>query len=561
MGTVAPKGILDISSIDTGLVIPRVTKIEDVTDGDGNMAVNGTVVYDISRDKTCFRIDEKWVCLGTDSSGNPSIDPVSICSDITYIKTNVTQSNDYFGTRDFALSIDGSILAIGNPNEDSAATGINGNASDNSAANSGAVYIFVKSGGVWQQEAYIKASNTEAGDLFGYGVSLNDAGNVLVVGAPGEDSGATGFNGNQNDNSVSYSGAVYIFERTSGIWSQQGYLKPDFVNANSSGFGNYFGNRLDLNSDGTVLGVSGHNDDSEATGVNGDPSGFGARDSGAAYVFYKSGSSWLQEAYIKANIVGFGDAFGVAIQMNNTGDRLVIGANEEDSNASGINGDQNNNGLNQSGAIYIFDKSSGNWMQEAFIKASNPSSGDLFGTYIAINNDLTLLAVGVPQEASNATGINGDGSDNSIGFSGACYIFRKNGSVWTEEAYIKASYPRAGAFGVAVAINKNGDKLAIGSNWDSSDATCFNGDQENTNSSVSGAVFVYKYAGSTWSQDMYIKAANADSGDYFGEGLGMSGDGSVIAIGAPREDSNATGVGGDQSNNSTVQSGAVYIME
>jgi hypothetical protein len=64
-GTVSPKGMLDITSNNSGLVIPRVTKIEDVTDGNGNGPVDGTVVYDVSRDQTCFRIDGSWSVLAT----------------------------------------------------------------------------------------------------------------------------------------------------------------------------------------------------------------------------------------------------------------------------------------------------------------------------------------------------------------------------------------------------------------------------------------------------------------------------------------------------------------
>lgn len=71
IGTVNPQGTLDITSVnDTGLVIPRVSSIEAVTDGSANPAVNGTVVYDISRQKTCYRISGNWVCTGFDSGGN-----------------------------------------------------------------------------------------------------------------------------------------------------------------------------------------------------------------------------------------------------------------------------------------------------------------------------------------------------------------------------------------------------------------------------------------------------------------------------------------------------------
>src|SRR5436305_7877705 len=84
-----------------------------------------------------------------------------------------------------------------------------------------------------KQGAYLKASNTEANDHFGnggtlegHGVSLSGDGSTLAVSAPYESSGAKGVNGDQNDNSVYSSGAVYIFVQKNGAWSQQAYIKP-----------------------------------------------------------------------------------------------------------------------------------------------------------------------------------------------------------------------------------------------------------------------------------------------------------------------------------------------
>src|SRR5258705_6725056 len=83
-----------------------------------------------------------------------------------YVKASVTGANDQFGLP-VALSADGSTLAVGAAFESSNATGIDGNQADNSALFAGAVYVFVRNAGAWSQQAYIKASNTEAIDLFG----------------------------------------------------------------------------------------------------------------------------------------------------------------------------------------------------------------------------------------------------------------------------------------------------------------------------------------------------------------------------------------------------------
>ena len=121
------------------------------------------------------------------------------------MKASNTVTRDYFG---FSVSLSGDTLAVGAYIESSNATGVNGNQSDNSATRSGAVYIFTRSGTTWSQQAYLKASNTGAGDYFGHSVSLS--GDTLAVGAKSEASSATGINGDQKDNGAGSSGAVYV---------------------------------------------------------------------------------------------------------------------------------------------------------------------------------------------------------------------------------------------------------------------------------------------------------------------------------------------------------------
>src|SRR5205809_40256 len=103
------------------------------------------------------------------------------------------------------------------------ATGVNGNQSDNRAPGSGAVYVFVRRGTNWSQQAYLKASNTDAFDYFGFSVAIS--GDTIVVGAPYEASNATGVNGNESDNSAPQAGAAYVFVRNGTNWAQQAYLK------------------------------------------------------------------------------------------------------------------------------------------------------------------------------------------------------------------------------------------------------------------------------------------------------------------------------------------------
>ena len=180
--------------------------------------------------------------------------------------------NDLFG---YSVSLSGDTLAVGASYERSSATGVNGSQSDNSARNSGAVYIFTRSGRTWSQQAYLKASNTGARDNFGHSVSLS--GDTLAVGASYEDSNATGVNGSQSDNSARNSGAVYVFTRSGTTWSQQAYLKASNTDA-----GDLFGSSVSLSGD--TLAVGAKSESSSATGVNGNQKDNGADGSGAVYV-------------------------------------------------------------------------------------------------------------------------------------------------------------------------------------------------------------------------------------------------------------------------------------
>ena len=147
---------------------------------------------------------------GANGSTSSSGSPAPIVAQLVqqgYLKASNTNADDLFGSN-VVLSND--TLVVGAPQEDSNASGVNGNQADNSAPTSGAVYVFVRSGRIWTQQAYLKASNTGAGDFFGLGCPRR---RHAVVGAQ-EDSNATGVNGNQGNNSAANAGAAYVFTRS-----------------------------------------------------------------------------------------------------------------------------------------------------------------------------------------------------------------------------------------------------------------------------------------------------------------------------------------------------------
>jgi CSLREA domain-containing protein len=394
------------------------------------------------------------------------------------------------------------------------------------------------------QQAYLKASNTEAGDRFGFAIAVS--GDTVVVGANLEDSNATGVNGPQADNSTADSGAVYVFVRSGGSWTQQAYLK-----ASNTGASDEFGISVTVSGDTLVVGAS--SEDSSSLGVNSNQADNSASNSGAAYVFVRNGTTWSQQAYLKASNTEANDRFGDPVSVS--GDTLVVGALNEDSNAVGVNGDQANNSALDSGAAYVFVRNGTTWSQQAFLKASNTGAGDTFGVTVAVSGD--TVAVGAPFEDSNAVGVNGDQANNSGFDSGAAYVFARNGTTWSQQAYLKASNTgQDDGFGGAVAVS--GDTVGVGAFHEDSSAVGVNGNQADNSAVEAGAAYVFVRTGTTWSQQAYLKASNTEGNELFGVRLAVSGD--TVVVGAPLEDSNAMGVNGDQANNSALFSGAAYVF-
>ena len=136
-----------------------------------------------------------------------TIDPIA---QQAYLKASNTEASytDYFDEFGYSVAVSGNTVVVGAWVEDGSATGVNGNQSDNSAFFSGAAYVFVRNGTNWTQQAYLKASNTGAGDGFG---RVAVSGDTVVVGAWGEASNARGVNGDQSNNGTQYAGAAYIF--------------------------------------------------------------------------------------------------------------------------------------------------------------------------------------------------------------------------------------------------------------------------------------------------------------------------------------------------------------
>ena len=341
-----------------------------------------------------------------------------------YVKASNTGEagvGDNFGDGDqfgfsLALSDDGNTLAVGAVTEDS---GFATNQADNSMISAGAVYVYARTGANWAQQAYLKASNVDGGDLFGYAVSLNADGNVLAVGAYDE-GGSTRVVDGPQDTARGGSGAVYIFGRTGGVWRQTNYIKAE--NAEQ---GDSLGVAVAISDDGNTLAAGSLDEDCLVNGINAgrcDAERAIDASSGAAYIFVRTGTTWIQQAYIKASNTGRNDWFGARLALSGDGNTMASGAELEDGSAKGING-RSDEGAADSGAVYFFTRTGAAWTQQAYVKSSNSDAYDEFGASVALSRDGRTMAVGARAEDSNARGVNGNQNDNSVEDSGAAYAF------------------------------------------------------------------------------------------------------------------------------------------
>ncbi len=466
----------------------------------------------------------------------------TLANSIGYFKASNSDARDQFGFS-VSLSANGKTLAVGARDEASSTTGVNGDQNDNSHAAAGAVYVFERNNEGWQQQAYLKASMADTEDHFGVTVRLSAEGNTLAVGASGEDSDATGIDGDQYGYTSMRSGAVYVFERGNGNWQQEAYIK-----SSNTAAGHEFGSNIGLSANGNNLAVG-------AGGV-------------AVDLYERSNGAWVHQTYLQPDSLGVGDGFGGAVSLSADGTTLAVGAAGDDSNAAGINGDLSNNMAPGSGAVYVFVRSGQIWQQQAYLKASVPERNDLFGSSVTISEDGNTLAVGAPFEDSSATGINGDQNDNSGDRSGAAYVFTRTSGNWQQQAYLKASNTdEADSFGDILSISADGNTLAVGAIAERGSSTGINGDQNDNSFLDAGAVYLFKRRNAVWQHPVYLKASNTDridqlgnAGGRFGGSVSLSANGDTLAVGAPSENSASRGINADQYDDTAQTAGAVYLF-
>jgi hypothetical protein len=335
---------------------------------------------------------------------------------------------------------------------------------------SAAVRVFRRSGVVWSTEATLDLPSLSEDPfdqaMFG---SIALSGATLAVGA----------------NDVR-SSTLYVFSRSGATWSQQASLYLPLVtlpiDPNMApppplpGPGMILPVSVALSGDRLALGVP--NDSSGARGIDGDPRDVTAEASGAVRIFTRTGATWLPEAYVKASNTRAYARFGSAVSLSGT--TLVVGSEAESSGATGVNGDQSDTSGGNSGAAYVFTRSSTAWTQQAYLKptmTSGQTRPASFGHSVALHGD--TVAVGAP-------GDSGGGRDAA----GAVFAFKRTGAAWSLYAYVQAPNPFPfDSFGDAIALSA--DTLAVGSPFDKSNATGINGDELDRSAPAAGAVHVF----------------------------------------------------------------------
>lgn len=347
---------------------------------------------------------------------------------------------DNFGT---SLAVDGDTLVVG---------------AHRDGSNTGSAYVYIRDGAGWDEQAKLTASDVKPYDYFGFAVDID--GDTAVIGAYLHD--GIRLNG----------GAAYVFVREGSVWTQQAKLR-----ASDAYPGQFFGAAVAIDGETIVVGAQGD-------------AAFGTS-SGAAYVFVRSGTKWLQQEKLMpldgAPYQGFGRAVAIA------GDTIMVGA--EGDAVGGKN----------SGAAYVFIRNFGIWTEQDKLKAMDAAPNDNFGHSVALYGETAV--VGAPY-------------DDAAGYdAGAVFVYTRDRSAWLEQDKLLASDATGKEnFGWHVAIE--GPRIVVGAPRD--DGTTLQ----------AGSAYAYINNGAGWYEEIKLRASDGSSFDLFG--FAVAGLSDMALVGAPR---------------------------
>ncbi|GAB4024579.1 hypothetical protein GCM10028809_02090 [Spirosoma gilvum] len=423
-------------------------------------------------------------------------------------------AGDRFGS---SVAINGGQIVIGAYGDDKDASG------GNTLNLAGSAYVFSQDqGGTdnWGQVKKLVAADRGAED--GFGVSVSISGDLIVVGAAGEDQDATGAN------TLSFAGSAYVFSRSQGGADNWRQVKK-LVAADRAAF-DRFGASVGISGSQIVVGAFDEAED--ASGGN------TLSVAGSAYIFSQNqggADNWGQIKKLVASDRGPNDQFGISVAIS--GSLIAVGANSDGED------DLGGNAISGAGSAYVFNQSQGgadNWGQEQKIVLSDYQVDVNYGYSVAIDGDYAV--VGAYKDGIDAN------SGQPIFSAGSAYVLKRQNGTWTQVKKLVASDRGPNDhFGYSVAIS--GSLIVVGAHQEDEDASGGN----TLNLAGSAYIFSQNQGGTdNWGQVKKLVASDRGPSDQFGISVAISG--SLIVVGAYQEDEDASG------GNTVNLAGSAYIF-
>ncbi|SMC68192.1 T9SS type A sorting domain-containing protein [Moheibacter sediminis] len=415
-------------------------------------------------------------CIGTNAQNLLQLDRFTANDAVKY---------DRFGD---AVAVEGDWAVIAAPSN---GTDVNGNGN---IPRAGSLYVYKKEGNDWVFKQKLITNDRSENDNFGLeAVAIN--GDYIVAGAKVEDEDANGAN------TMEDAGSVYIFRRVGETWVQQ----QKIVAADRTPT-KYFGGRIAIDGDYIVIGATGEDIDQDQ-----------GRDIGAAYVFKRNGSSWIQQQKLLASTPFRNAFFGSAVDIS--GNTIIVGADKED----------------VGGQIYVFELEGEVWQEKQIL--TGLEAGDYTGRAITLNGEYLISGAFL-----NSTDVNGE---NEITQAGAAYIYKKENGSWSYQQKIVAS-DRVLSNRFGSVVSASGDFLIVGSINAKTDQ---NGENSFNNA---GAAYLFKNVNGIWEEQQKIVASARHANARFSGSIHLNGEYAII--GAYSESANVT----DTFSSPTYQIGAAY---
>lgn len=290
-----------------------------------------------------------------------------------------------------------------------------------------------------------------------------------------------------------------------------------FVKAPNRDAFDRFGEAVAINDDIMVVGAA--NESSRDNRINGDQHDNSMPSAGAAYIYRNDPNKWEFKTYLKPSNTHANQFFGASVDIESNSQLVAVGATYD----------------LHTGAVFVFREVAFNhWVELDKVKPFIVDFNDEFSYSVALSGDGRTLVVGAPGNDSGSAIINAGEHDNSMSDAGAVYVFKQNGNVWYQVAFLKPANPdRGDRFGSSVDINFDGNTIVVGAPYERS---CISGSPWDNRCMSAGAAYTFKLLGpsfSAWTQTAYLKAPSPKVGDTVGYDVAINDFNTRIAVGAP----------------------------